>query len=49
MDLIAIMGGNIDGIDGDELVLEEDEGSEVLDEGEEDHVQDASDEIGSHS
>lgn len=29
MDLIAILGGNINGVDGDELVLEGDEATEV--------------------
>lgn len=29
MELIAILGGNINGVDGDELVLQEDEDIEV--------------------
>lgn len=40
MDLIAILGGNINGVDGDELVLEEDEDFEVHYEGEEGTLED---------
>lgn len=41
MDLIAILGGNINGVDGDELVLEGEGEFDVQYEDEEDFIEDA--------
>lgn len=41
MDLIAILGGNINGVDGDELVLEGEGEFDVQYEDEEDLIEDA--------